>query len=55
MVIADLAEPLEVTDRRREHADGTGDRLDDHGRDVAAVVELGEAFEIVGEVRAPFR
>ena len=49
---ADLAQPLQVALGRDQHAGRTRDGLDDHGGDVAGVVQRDEALEFVGEVRA---
>jgi hypothetical protein len=49
---ADAAQALEVTLRRDQYARRTGDGLDDHGRDVARVVQRDDALEFVREVGA---
>ncbi len=50
--IADLPQPLEIADRRRQDTGRARDRLDDDGRDVAAVVQHAQALEILGQFRA---
>ena len=52
MLVADLAQLLQITFRRQQHAGGTGDRLDDDRGDVGRVVQRDQALEFVGEVRA---
>jgi hypothetical protein len=53
--VADLAQALQVPDRRQHHAGGTGDRLDDHRGDGRGVVQRHQPFELVGEFRAVCR
>ncbi len=55
MAVADLTQALEVALRRREHPGGSGDRLDDDGGDRRGVVDVHDALELVGEVRALLR
>ena len=53
MLITDLAQALEIARRRRYHAGGARNRLDDNGRDIAAIVQRAQAFEIIGQVCTP--
>ncbi len=53
VLVAELAQALEVALGRRQHAGGARDRLDDHGRDGRSVVDIDDAQQLVGEVRAP--
>ena len=53
MLRADLAQSLQVPLGRHQHAGRARHRLDDHGGDVARVVQRDDALEVVGEVRAP--
>ena len=50
--VADLAQPLQVTLRRHQHAGRTRDRLDEAGGDVLGAVEIDEAHQIVGQLGA---
>ncbi len=52
MLVTDLAQFLEVADGRRDDAGRAGDRLDDDGGDVAAVVQHAQPLEIVGQFGA---
>lgn len=45
MLVADLAQTLEITVRRNHHAGGTGDRLDDDRGDRAGVAQRGHPFK----------
>jgi hypothetical protein len=47
VLVADLAQPLEVTLRRQHHAGGTGNGLDDDSRNRRRIVQRHQAFEIV--------
>ena len=49
---ADAAQALEVTLWRDQHARGARDGLDDHGRDVAGIVQRDDAFEFIRQVGA---
>ena len=49
----DLAQLLEVALGRRQAAGGAGHRLDDDGGDGGGVVQVDEAGQLVGQVRAP--
>ena len=55
VLVADLAQALEIALRRRQNAGGAGHGLDDHGGDGGGVVERDDALQLVGEMRAPFR
>ncbi len=55
VLVADLAQALEVALRRRQHAGRARHRLDDDGRDGGGVVQRDETVEIVGKMRAPLR
>ena len=55
MLVADLAQALEIALRRRKNARGSGHGLDDHGGDGGGVVQRDDALQLVGEMRAPFR
>ena len=50
---ADLAQLLQIALRRNQHAGRAGHRLDDHRGDRRRVVQRDDAFEFVGEMRAP--
>ena len=52
---AQFAQPLEIADRRHDHARRTLHRLDDHGRDRRRVVQRDDPRQLVGEMRAPLR
>ncbi len=53
--VANLAQPLQIADRRHQHPGRSGHRLDDHRRDGFGAVEVDEALEIVGELGAMLR
>ena len=53
--VADLAQPLQVSLRRHEHARRPGDRLDETGGDRVAAIGIAEALQVVGEVFAVLR
>src|SRR4029077_16763017 len=53
VAVADRAQPFQIAFGRRQHAGGAGHRLDDDRGDGGSVVQRDDAFEIVGEVRAP--
>ena len=55
VAVADRAQPLQIALGRRQHAGRAGHRLDDDGGDGRGVVQRDDAFELVGEMRAPFR
>ena len=55
VTVADGAQPLQITFGRRQHAGRAGHRLDDHGGDRRGAVQRDDAFELVGEMPAPFR
>ena len=55
VLVADLAQPLQVALRRDQHAGRARDRLDDHRGDVRRVVQRDDALQLVGQVGAPFR
>jgi hypothetical protein len=55
VLVADGAQPLEISLRRRQHACRRRDRLDDHGGDRRGVVQRNDAIERVGQMRPPFR
>ncbi|MNQ03359.1 hypothetical protein D3C85_160590 [compost metagenome] len=52
MLVADLAQALQVAARRRQHAGGAGHGLDDHGGDGRGVVQRDQRLERVGLVDA---
>ena len=52
MARADLAQPLQVTQRWQQHAGRAGNGLHDHGGDVAGIVQRHEALEVIGELGA---
>jgi hypothetical protein len=49
---ADLSQPLQISDRRDEHARRARDWLDDHGGDRGWIVQHAQPLELVGELRA---
>jgi hypothetical protein len=49
---ADLAQSLQVADRRNHHAGRAGERLDDHGRDVGGIVQRDQVQQLVGQLGA---
>ena len=51
VLVADLAQSLEITLRRQHDAGGAGDGLDDDRGDGRRIVQRHQAFEIVGELR----
>ena len=53
VLVADRAQPLQVTLRRQEYAGGACYRLDDHSCDRRSVVQRDQALQIVREMRAP--
>ena len=55
MLLGDLAQPLEIALRRRQHAGRSRHRLDDDGGDGGGAVQVDEALQFVGEMRAVFR
>ena len=55
VLLGDLAQPLEIALRRRQHAGRSRHRLDDHGGDGRGAVQVDQAFELLGEMRAIFR
>ena len=55
VLVADLAQPLEVALRRRQHAGRGRQRLDDDGGDGRGVVQTDDALQFVGQMRAPLR
>ncbi len=55
VLVADLAQALQIALRRRQHAGRARHRLDDDGGDGRGVVQRDDALEFVGEMRAPFR
>ena len=55
MPVADLAQALQVADRRQYHAGGAGNRFDDDRGDGRGVMQGDQALELVGEMRAPLR
>jgi hypothetical protein len=54
MLVAQLAQPLEVALRRRQHAGRTGHRLNDNGGDGGGIMQRHHALKLVGQVHAPF-
>ena len=52
MLVADLAQPLQITLRRQHHAGGAGDGLDDDRGDGRRIVQRDQPLQIVGEFRA---
>jgi TetR/AcrR family transcriptional regulator len=52
VLVADLAQPLEVALRRHEHAGRARHRLDDEGGDGRGIVQRDDALELVGELGA---
>src|SRR5580704_5802676 len=55
VAVADRAQPFEITFGRWQHAGRAGHRLDDDGGNGGSIMQRDEAFEIVGEMRAPLR
>ena len=55
VLVADRAQALQITLRRRQHAGRGRHRLDDDGRDGRGIVQRDQAVERVGQMRAPFR
>ena len=55
VLVADLAQALEIALGRRQHAGRARHRLDDDGGDRRGVVQRDDALEIVGEMRAIVR
>jgi hypothetical protein len=55
VLVADLAQALEVALGRRQDARGARDRLHDHRRDGGGVVDVDDAQQLVGQVPAPGR
>ena len=55
VLVADRAQALEITLRRRQHAGRARHRLDDDRGDGRSIVQRDDAFEIVGQMRAPVR
>ena len=53
VLLGDLAQPLEIALRRRQHAGRSGHRLDDHGGDGVGAVQPDDALELVGEIARP--
>src|SRR4029078_4274780 len=53
--VADRAQPLEITFRRRQYAGRAAHRFDDDGRDGGSVMQRDETLKLVREMRAPFR
>ena len=51
MLVADLAQPLEIALGRHQHAGRARDWLDDAGCDSAGAIEVDKALQIVGEFR----
>ncbi len=47
---AQLAQSLQVAQRRHQHAGGAGHRLDEHRGNVGSVVQRHQAFQLVGHV-----
>ena len=54
VLLGDLAQPLEIAFRRRQYACRSRHRLDDHGGDGVGAVQIDDAFEFIGEMRAIF-
>ena len=52
VLVADLAQPLEIALRRDQHAGRAGHRLDDDRGDGRGVVQRDDALELVGELGA---
>jgi hypothetical protein len=50
MSIADLAQPLQVAARRKEHAGRAGNGLDDDRGDVGGIVQHHQPLELVGKL-----
>ena len=55
VLVAQLAQPLQIALRRRQHAGRAGDRLDDDGGDGFGAMQRHQPFEIVGEFGAVSR
>ena len=55
VAVADRAQAFQVAFGRRQHAGRAGHRLDDDGGDGGSVMQRDQAFEIVGQMRAPVR
>ncbi|VTQ25430.1 Uncharacterised protein [Pseudomonas aeruginosa] len=52
VLVADLAQALQVADRRYQYAGGAGHRLDDHRGDVRGVVQFDQLEQLVGQLDA---
>ncbi len=55
MLGGDLAQLFQVALGRDQHAGRAGHRFDDHRRDGRGVVQRDDAFEFIGQLRAPGR
>ena len=55
VLVADFAQALEIALGRRQHAGGTGHGFDDDRRDGRGIMQGHEAFQLVGQMAAPFR
>ena len=55
VLLGDLAQPLQIALRRRQHAGRSRHRLDDHGGDGVGAVQIDQPLQLVGEMRAIFR
>ncbi len=55
MLVAERAQTLQIVFRRREHAGGAGERLDDDGGDGLRPMFRDESFQRIGIGRAALR
>ena len=55
VLVADLAQALQVADGRQDHPGRSGDGLDDDRGDGGGVVQRDQALQLVGEMGAPLR
>jgi len=55
VLVAEAAQSLQVALWRQQHAGRTRYRLDDDRSDVGCVVQLHQAFQVVGQFGAVFR
>ena len=55
VLLGDLAQPLEVALRRRQHAGRSRHRFHDHGGDGGGAMQIDQPLQLVGEMRAIFR
>ncbi len=55
MLGADLAQALQIADRRHDHAGGAGERFDDHRGDRRGVAQRDDAVELFRQLRPLLR